>query len=394
MPSSGRALVIGGGISAGTPFALDQFLYVTNVTQPTAASFAGLVKGTNAIEAPGTVAARALHNTVIGQGHTINASQQDAVVIGTGNSVQFFGTPTTSCVVIGANITNVGGTDMIAIGGNFNANNSNSCVKIGSGGGMGGVHNDCVAIGQALTLGGSFNGVQIGKSSSSSGGGSGSVIIGNGTSGQVAVTVVGSGCVGNVTNCTVVGQGINIGGGGGTNNILMGGQITGAAALQNAVCIGNGAVATAGQITLGNANLANGGFSSSVLWGGVSLHTSGVVTPPWTIAYRNAQGANIAAGDVTYVAPRATGNAASANIVFQTGAVGVAGSVLQTATSVCRITNAQQFEIMTDNGLTFVNQTSGAGAAVGTLNNAPTAGDPTHWLRVTVGGVNKFIPCW
>lgn len=392
MPSSGRALVIGGGISAGSPFALDQFLYVTNVTNPTAASFPGLVKETNSIAAPGTQAARANNNTVIGTSLSItNINAVESVLIGTDIQNSNGSTPVTATVAIGKAIR-VGQTAQIGIGNGGNSAMGNSAVGIGSG--FGGLHNNMVAVGFGMTLGGAFNGVQIGDGSSTSGGGGGAVVIGNGAGGQTNVTVVGSGCTGNVQNCTVVGQGISIGGGGATNVILIGGQITGAAALANAIAIGNGAAAVAGQITLGNGNLGNGGFSSSVLWGGVTLHTSGTVAPPWTIAYRNAQGANIAAGDVTYTAPLATGNAASANIVFQTGVVGGAGSVLQTAASVCRITNAQKFEIMTDNGLTFVNQTNGAGAAVGTLNNAPAAGNPTHWLKVQIGGVNKFIPCW
>lgn len=38
--------------------------------------------------------------------------------------------------------------------------------------------------------------------------------------------------------------------------------------------------------------------------------------------------------------------------------------------------------------------TNGAGAAVGTLNNSPAAGDPTFWIPVNVAGVVKYIPAW
>lgn len=392
MPSSGRALVIGGGISAGSPFALDQFLYVTNVTQPTAASFAGLVKETNSIAAPGTQVARANNNTVIGTSMSItSAAAVDSVLIGTDIQNSNGSTPVTATIAIGKQIR-VGFTALVAIGNGGNSPMGNSAVGIGSG--FGGLHNNMVAIGFGMTLGGGFNGVQIGDGSSTSGGGIGATVIGGGAGGQTNVTVVGAGCNGNVQNCTVVGQGISIGGGGATNVILIGGQITGAAALTNAIAIGNGSIATAAQISLGNNNLGGGGFSTSVLWGGASTHTSGTAVPAWTFNHKNAAGTNIAAGDVTYNGPLATGNAASGNIVFRTGVVGAAGVALQAAANVCRITNAQQFEIMTDNGLTFVNQTSGAAANVGTLNNAPAAGDPTHWLRVQIGGVNKFIPCW
>lgn len=38
--------------------------------------------------------------------------------------------------------------------------------------------------------------------------------------------------------------------------------------------------------------------------------------------------------------------------------------------------------------------TSGAGAAVGTLNNAPTAGNPTCWIKINDAGVTRYIPAW
>lgn len=38
--------------------------------------------------------------------------------------------------------------------------------------------------------------------------------------------------------------------------------------------------------------------------------------------------------------------------------------------------------------------TTGAGASVGTLNNAPAAGNPTKWILFNDGGVNRYIPAW
>jgi len=38
--------------------------------------------------------------------------------------------------------------------------------------------------------------------------------------------------------------------------------------------------------------------------------------------------------------------------------------------------------------------TNFAAAAVGTLNNAPVAGNPTKWIRIIDNGVNRHIPCW
>lgn len=38
--------------------------------------------------------------------------------------------------------------------------------------------------------------------------------------------------------------------------------------------------------------------------------------------------------------------------------------------------------------------TSGAGIALGTLTNAPAAGDPNFWLPVSIAGTVRYIPCW
>jgi len=53
------------------------------------------------------------------------------------------------------------------------------------------------------------------------------------------------------------------------------------------------------------------------------------------------------------------------------------------------------FQINTDRGVLFEGtQTNAAGASVGTLTNAPAAGDPTFWLKIIINGVNRAIPCW
>jgi len=57
-------------------------------------------------------------------------------------------------------------------------------------------------------------------------------------------------------------------------------------------------------------------------------------------------------------------------------------------------TNAGSIAIALNNGTVFTNQTSGAAAAVGTLNNAPVAGNPGFWLPVTINGTNYYIPAW
>lgn len=36
----------------------------------------------------------------------------------------------------------------------------------------------------------------------------------------------------------------------------------------------------------------------------------------------------------------------------------------------------------------------GTGAAVGTITNAPTAGNPTKWLAIDDNGTIRYIPTW
>lgn len=41
-----------------------------------------------------------------------------------------------------------------------------------------------------------------------------------------------------------------------------------------------------------------------------------------------------------------------------------------------------------------VSLTNGAAAALGTLTNAPVAGNPTKWIPIVDNGVTRYIPCW
>lgn len=51
-------------------------------------------------------------------------------------------------------------------------------------------------------------------------------------------------------------------------------------------------------------------------------------------------------------------------------------------------------EALTDRGIRLSNQTSAAAANTGTLTNAPTSGNPGHWLKIKIGATNYAIPCW
>lgn len=47
-----------------------------------------------------------------------------------------------------------------------------------------------------------------------------------------------------------------------------------------------------------------------------------------------------------------------------------------------------------DGLLHLTSQTSDAGAATGTLTNAPHATNPTFWLRININGTNCAVPAW
>lgn len=57
-------------------------------------------------------------------------------------------------------------------------------------------------------------------------------------------------------------------------------------------------------------------------------------------------------------------------------------------------TRTDALEVQNDNGVDFQNQTDGVGASAGTLTNAPSVGNPSFWIRVKIGGANRFIPAW
>ncbi len=47
--------------------------------------------------------------------------------------------------------------------------------------------------------------------------------------------------------------------------------------------------------------------------------------------------------------------------------------------------------IMIKSNTTFTN---GAGASLGTITNAPSAGNPTKWIGIDDNGVTRYIPAW
>lgn len=66
-------------------------------------------------------------------------------------------------------------------------------------------------------------------------------------------------------------------------------------------------------------------------------------------------------------------------VSFPTGPVAVGGSVYVHDTTLLHSSQALN---------------NGAGAQVGTLNNAPATGNPTKWIPVDDNGTTRYVPAW
>lgn len=66
------------------------------------------------------------------------------------------------------------------------------------------------------------------------------------------------------------------------------------------------------------------------------------------------------------------------------------GLVAGTVAVVCTTLTSKDTKICK----TSVGFSNGAGAAVGTLNNAPAVGNPTKWIPIDDNGTTRYIPAW
>jgi hypothetical protein len=128
------------------------------------------------------------------------------------------------------------------------------------------------------------------------------------------------------------------------------------------------------------------------------------LTGIFNVAHYTATGLTVAAAITQAIADA---NQQPGGLVLIPGSVPAGGSItgLGATTSVmdCRggvNTLIPGITISTDgasglaNGLVLSNQTNQAGAATGTLTNAPAATNPNFWLPVNINGVLRKIPCW
>jgi hypothetical protein len=403
MPGGSRSIVVGGGIQSAAPFTVGTLPVVSVAVPPTVVDSQYRQQGNSVTD---------VTQTLIGTGQTNSVSSAlDAILIGRGSTLAN-GWP--NMVSIGPSNT-LGEDAGVAIGSAINisaANASGFSIAIGrsidissQGAGPASLNvvigsnfsrlateavRDCLLIGHTVSVGGNGTGtnriIAIGNGQNFSGAGSSAdvVNIGHGGSWRGNQSVgIGSGV--NASNQSVViGQAAN-GGNSGANNVVVGraaggvnnrsrGVAVGATASfnggDNNVAVGYAAAATgAGGIAIGSQATAAGGE--------FAVGSTAVPLNLITIGNTGAVGIHL-----TTAATLAFNNAAN---TFNNLTITDAGNV-----SVVRGT----FGYTLDRGLVVTGQVSSAGAAAGTLNNAPAAGDPTFWLRVTVNGTNFALPLW
>lgn len=280
-------------------------------------------------------AASATAQSGIALGTSSSATGANATVVGAGASAN---AASDTAVGSGASCGNVNGG--VALGGN--------AVASGAGGAS-----SVISIGrsaQAIAAGVNLHAIAIGNSSLSR---RGSLVIGNSAQSSANSAVNADIIVGHQSTSTASnGNHIIIGHSSTSNvangfNVIIGQQSSCTGAAAGCFIIGGGNSLTAErQIVIGNnlsSALANHGWFGTnstdihvFVIGAGDTKASPVAR---TVRFTNATGNNNAAGDVAVVAPRSTGNAASATFTIQVGAPQPSGSTLHSLLSALRLSH-------------------------------------------------------
>ncbi len=378
MPS--QAIIVGGGIQAGSPFTLGSLTRIVNTDPPTIADSIAVqrTQGGTQVLTVGLVSATdwPLANTYTERLQTVGGfisdtgAANDNVLIGRGAAALIAADARN--VVIGRLAKANGGpasSENVVIGYNIDlsARDIGSAVIIGAGNVVGASFPAATTIvGANNTANNAFAGPGIGTGSSWQGSGVG---IGN----QQAISAV--------NNWVGVGRSVHVDA---TGQTVVGDNARGQAGHDNSITLGRNALSiAANSVTVGALNV---GITT------VLIGEGDTVAAPANVLHRHtdASGADAQGGIVRIRASIGTGNAATqGRISFQVGTPGASGSTPQTPTTTLQIrppsTNGAS--------VNFIG-TSGAGAAAGTLLNAPTAGNPTDWIPVLFNGNVRYLPAW
>lgn len=405
MPGAPQTVILGGGIKKGAPFTVNTLPVITGISPPTVSDsvYKQTANGRSISVGSGSNNGSGNDQIVIGTNSAFTSTIAGGIIIGpnvttalTAGFVQPIvinadpATTFTNVVAGDILITNsqAGGTvNWAGTGGNILIGNANALPMLSS-----------VVIGAGITQTQNQTGnVLIGAGVfASSGAGGDNTMIGRQAQGVACIRNTGLGSsinFGSVRSDGTILVGYNATcQNGQSNNICIGRQST-LGSLFNAPSIILGGGMTDNVAALGATFILGGSLTviSKMLVGRGQTHTATI--GGFTLSCTNGITTNnLDMGAMTIIAPLSTGNAANGHIIFQTGAIAGAGNAQQVATT--------QFRVLASAGgagvasVDIANVTNGAAAAVGTLNNAPAAGDPTFWVPIQVNGVVKHIPAW
>lgn len=436
MPGAPRSIFVGGGIQPGAPFTLNSFLYVSNITPPTASTSVARVAtdgavtyvaiGAGYVASPGAAELFRTKNGMISEG-----TGTDSVVLGRGaNAAGGVG----RSIAIGT-LASAVNNENIAIGYNTSAGGTANSVAIGSGSAI--VNAQGTVLGNAAYGQGNAGGAQVlavGQSAnaqaSNAGGqdslavgwlaiaraydtvigmnaqsnvqsvfGNKNVVVGRNAQANIAQgnsTAIGADAITNVLRAVAVGSGATVGsadgiaigqaatvGAGSTFSISIGNGITNAFA--QSIVLGHGGVAfQANTAMIGGANTV---INTLVIGSGNTLAAPAAKS----VRFTNGTGVDNAAGEVVFTAPLSTGAAAEAGFAIAVGTVQAAGATQHVATKRLNFTPGAVVwnETVAPAGAAAVYATGSRGRHV--FYGYPTTGDAMSFRQVVTGGAPGYI---
>lgn len=354
-----QSIIVGGGISATNPFTVGAIPFIVSASpasiSATTAAFwttgtggihPALILNTAAGADPQPAADEPLR--IVGGIISEKSGSADSVILGRAN-----GTVVTQAVAIGS-LSDARASSTVAVGQGASARATGSCAI---GGGALSSANGGTALGVGATASNTAT-TAVGNNSTASG--INATVVGGGAAvaSATAATVMGAASTGSGSGSIIIGSLIDgnaiadtvvISQGGLTARtrwcVVHGGTPTNlSAAATPLVILGGGAmtVTHAGNIVLGHGftsfaaqvcaiggTVALGSQITTMVIGAGNTHTASL--GGLTIRGTDGSGSNVAMGNLTIIAPRGTGNAASGQIALQVGVVQASGSTSQTA---------------------------------------------------------------
>lgn len=229
------------------------------------------------------------------------------------------------------------------------------------------------------------------------------VVTGTSNTAGAALTVAGSRSTGNTAGGSIIFQTSQAGGSGTAQNALVtiltlsgdatktvsvaGSLSVNGAALSGAALAVTGAITSSTTITATSALSCSGGSVTTSSAGGLIMGTrstifssaNGIMT-----VYNNAATdfTRLTFGGVTSAFPGIARSAATLVFTLGDGSANCnfAGGLFTSSSATLHATS--------------VALTDGTAAALGTLANAPTAGNPTKWVPINDNGTTRYIPAW